>query len=106
MADASARIKHVASIPRDEVDVQVANGLTGGFPNVDADVVSVGRGGSGVELSLDLLYEVQQGLALFHRRVEPAGDQPMGHNQCVTGTHRIGIANCECEVVAREHTPK
>src|SRR5574342_160482 len=40
--DAAPGVGHVAAVARDEVDVQVEDGLACGFADVDADVEAVG----------------------------------------------------------------
>ena len=42
VADAAAWVGDVAGVARDEVDVEVEDGLAGGFADVDADVEAVG----------------------------------------------------------------
>lgn len=42
MADAAAGIRHVTEIARDDMDVDMRDGLAGGGPGVEADVVAIG----------------------------------------------------------------
>ena len=52
MADATCRIRHIAAVPRDDVHVEVHDGLTGRRATVDPDVVTVRRWCRGVQLAL------------------------------------------------------
>ena len=58
MPHAAARVRHITAVTRDDVDMQVPDGLPGGRAGVEADVVAVGPQ-LGVEPPLDLVDQGQ-----------------------------------------------
>ena len=73
MADAAAGVLDVAFVAGDEVDVEVEDGLAGGFADVPADVVAVWPVAVGQEVA-GPVEGVEDGRALVVARVEPGGD--------------------------------
>ena len=63
-ADPAARVVDIAGASRDDVDVRVGHGLTGGRAVVDADVVSVGLEFC-VEFVLDLVDQAHDRLSFL-----------------------------------------
>jgi hypothetical protein len=84
VAHAAPRIVHVAAEPRDDVDVEVHDGLAGGGAGVEADVVAVG-GELVVEPALDLVDEGQHGALLVVSGAEPVGGHAAGDDERVAG---------------------
>jgi len=98
VADAAARVVHVAAIARDDVHVQVHDGLPRGLTGVEADVVAVGAV-AGVELRLDLVDEGEQRGALGVGGVEPVGDEAARDDEGVPGADGVAVAHGERERV-------
>ena len=98
---AAARVIDVAAVARDDVDVEVHDGLTGSFPGIDADVVAVG-----VELLIDLLLddidELEEGRALVGCGVEPSGDEAARDDEGVAGAYREAVAKGKGKGIARD----
>jgi hypothetical protein len=101
VADAAARIVHVAAKPRDDVDVEVHDGLARRGARVEPDVVAVGRE-LVVELPLDLGDQGEHRRALVVGRGEPVRGHAPGHDQRVPGGHREAIAERERERVGAD----
>jgi len=60
--------------------MEMIDGLTGGFSDVDTDVESVG-GVLRLELAADLIDEIPEILTLIAGQIEIAGDVPAGDDQ-------------------------
>jgi hypothetical protein len=88
--DAAPWVGYVAAVARDEVDVQVEDGLACGFADVDADVEAVGVVAAGEELSA-LVDGGCYGGSLLCRGVEPGRDVPPRDDQQVAFAHGEGI---------------
>ena len=101
VADATARIRDVARKARDHVDMQVRDGLASSRPSIHANVVAV-RTQLGVELALDCLDQGENRHLLVRRGVEPRRDEPVRHDQRVTGRHRVAVADGERQVVGSD----
>ena len=93
MANASSWIGDITAVARDHVDVQVRDGLAGSFPDVDSNVVALWRCGPGVELPPDFVDELEQSLTLLRSGLEPAGYEPAGHDERMTGADREAVAD-------------
>ena len=90
MADAASWVGHVAEVARDDVDVQVEDGLACRLADVDADVEAVGP----VALLDDGLCFVdgssESGLLVL-RGLEPGGDVPPRDDEEVAGRDGEGV---------------
>ena len=101
MSDTPARIGDIAAVARDDVHVEVLDGLARNLSRVQADVVAV-RVVAVVEQALHLVDKVDEGDALLPRCVEPRHNKAACDHQRVTWADRIGVEDCEGEGVARE----
>ena len=98
MAHAAARVGDVAVVARDQVDVQVEDGLAGGFADVDADVEAVGAVAAGDQLSASV-EAGGQGRSLLGGGVEPGGDVPSRDDEQVAFADREGVPEGPREAV-------
>ena len=103
MPDAAARVGHIAGEAGDEVYVQVHHGLAGRRTRVDADVVTVGLE-FGIELGLHHIDELEHRNLFFAGRLEPGGDQPPRHDECVAGRDGEAVTNRKGERVGGDVT--
>jgi len=90
VADAAAGVGHVAFVARDEVEVEVEDGLASGPSDVQADVVAVGVVAVGHEVA-GPVEGGEDGRALLVARVEPGGDVAPGDDEEMAGGHGEGV---------------
>ena len=90
MSHAASRVGDVAGVARDQVDVEVEDGLARGFADVDADVEAVGAVAAGDQLSASV-DAVGQGRSLLGGGVEPGRDVPSRDEEQVAFAHREGV---------------
>lgn len=102
MANAAARVGDVAGHPRDDVHVQVRDGLPRRGADVDADVEAVGRVGAddGFARGDGGLHQLG---ALGGRGLEPGCDVPPRRQQRVTGVHGERVPEADDERARVEH---
>ncbi len=85
MANAAPGIGDVAGIPRDDMDMDMGDGLAGGGAGIEPDVVAVGFGGEGgVEVVFDGVDEIEEGGLFGGSGVEPGGDEPARDDEGVS----------------------
>jgi hypothetical protein len=84
VAHPSPGVGHVTGVARDDVDVEVLDGLPCGRSGVEADVVAIGAT-FGVESLPDLVDERHEVRALLGGRFPPRRNQPAGDDQRVAG---------------------
>ena len=95
MPHATARVRHVAQVPRDDVHVQMHDRLARRSARVEADVVAIGAGVASVELGLDPLDEAHDGVSLGLGCIPPGGDFALGDDEAVAGRDREGVFDSE-----------
>ncbi len=82
MSDAAPWVGDVAAVARDEVDVQVEDGLACGFADVDADVEAVGVMTAGEELSALVDGRCRSSPAGHHPGIDPGRRTDGGDRRC------------------------
>ena len=90
MADPAARVGGIARKARDEVNVQVGDGLACGFADIDADVEAV-RAVAALDFLLRRVDGCQNFGLLFRSGFEPTRDMSLGNNECVSTGNRETI---------------
>ena len=92
VADAAARVGGIARKARDEVNVEVGDGLASGFADIDSDVEAVWT-----VAALDFLLRRVDGCQnfglLFRSGFEPTRDMSLGNDECVSTGNRKSIPN-------------
>jgi hypothetical protein len=86
----------VAAVARDQVDVQVEDGLAGGPADVDADVVAVRAVAAGDQLAA-VVEGLADGLVLLGAGVEPGGHVPPRDDEQVARARGEGVPEGEDE---------
>ena len=81
--------------------MKVPDGLPGGRPGVEADVIAVGPQ-FGVELALDLVYEGQDAGPFIVTSFPPGSDRASWHDEGVSRADREAIGDGERVIVRRE----
>jgi len=99
VAHPAARVIHVGGEARDDVDVEVRDGLPAGRVHVEADVVAVRSPRAPLELGADLVDEVEDGELLLAGGVEPGGNLAPGDDQRVAMADRVAVTNGERKLV-------
>ena len=96
VADAAARVGHVAGVARDHVEVQVHHGLPGGLAGVEAHVVAIGPRLTAIELGLHHVHQRQQLTPLVLAGLEPiAHRRAPRDDERVTRRHGVAVAHGE-----------
>ncbi len=102
MTHAAARIFHVTRASRNDMQVQVRDGLPGRRAAIDAEIEAVGS-----EPVLDELAHrrngTEQSRALFLSRVEPGGNVPMRHDEDMPLRDRKPVQQREDGGEAQDH---
>jgi hypothetical protein len=99
MPHASARICHVASVARDDVDMKMCNGLPCRSPCIEADVVPVRARGALVKDGLDLVDQPKHHMLLIVRGIPPLLDRAPRHNEGMARGHRVAVAYGEGKII-------
>ncbi len=94
MTNPAAWIRHVTAPARNDVDVQVRDGLPGGVTQVDADVEAIGTP-LRADDATDCLDRTEERSAFLGRRIEPGGDVPIRNDQRVALGNREAIPERE-----------
>ncbi len=82
MSNATAWIVHIARVPRNDMDVEMRDRLTGRITSIEADVVAVRfRLQSFVELLFDDVNEIHQRGLFIRCRVKPSRHDSPGDDQ-------------------------
>ena len=97
----ATRIVRVPAVARNDMHMQVHDGLSGRCTCVETDVVSVGRE-LDVELPLDDLDEFEQRMLLLAGRVEPGRYEAPRNDERVSLADRKRVAQRERERIARD----
>ena len=101
MPHTATRVRDVTVPARDDVHVQVRDGLARGGAGVEAHIPAVGgRRQLALEQSLHLCDQVEDRALFFKRDLEPRGDHaPRNHEGVPTG-HREAIRDGKRQIVA------
>ncbi len=99
MTDPAARIRYVAPVARNHVDVKMWHGLPGRFTRVETDVVALGCRDEQIEDHFDLADKCHQGVLLLHGGVKPSAHDALWDNKCVPKGNGEAVRNGECELV-------
>ena len=99
----AARIGIVAPISGNQMDMDVSDGLTGGWAIVDADVVGV-RTESRVENPLLFADELEQRIMLLGRQVEERSNVPIRDDKRMAGRDWICVADGDRQGIRRDHS--
>ncbi len=82
MSNATTWIVHIARVPRNDMDVEMRDRLTGRITSIEADVVAIRfRPQSFVELLFDDVNEIHQCGLFIRCRVKPSWYDPPGDDQ-------------------------
>ena len=101
MPHTAARIRHIAAVARDDVDMKVPDGLPGGRASVEADVIAVGPQ-LDVELALDLIDKGQDVGPLIVTSFRLGSDRASRHDEGMSWANREAIGDDERMIVRRE----
>ena len=94
LQDPAPRIGNVALIARNNVEMQVEDGLPGGLAHVDPDVETVGMISTN-DLLPHPVDRLNKGGLLLAGGLKPGRDMPAGDNQCVPRRHREAVPKCD-----------
>src|SRR5262245_46341041 len=94
VADATARVIHVAAEPRDDVHVEMGHSLARGRSSVETDIEAV-RVQLLVQLLLDDVDEVENRDPFRVRGAKPVGNDATSDDEGVTWRHRKPISECK-----------
>lgn len=82
----------VTRVARDEMDMDVGNGLPGGIANIDTDIKSVWMIML-LQIFLAFIDHCPKELLFFRGQIKVAGKVPPGNNQCVPRSNRKRVQN-------------
>jgi len=92
--DATARIGHVARIPRDHMEMEMRNGLPRRVPDIQPDIETV-RLVILLNHNTSHLNRLQELPLLLYRGPKPTRDVPLWDEKRVPGVDRIGIPDSQ-----------
>ncbi len=103
--DATAWTGNIAAVARDDVHVEMRDGLAGRLTDIDADIVAGGLIPI-VDQATRRLYSGEQRGSLGVRRVEPVGDVALGDGERVTFRDGKAVPDADDGLIFIENSPR
>lgn len=104
MADATSGIGDVAGVAWDYVEMQLGDGLAGGWAIVKAEIKSVGLSfENGLQMLHPPIHPVEQSKLFFLRKLVKAGNEAFDDDEGMTWGNGIFVASDEEQLVLSKY---